>query len=186
MDDTALANLALTRLGVDSILSIDDPTKAARLAKAYIGHARELVLLSYAWRAARARARLVAVATPDLVEDDEYQYAYDLPADCLQVHRLASGQDYMTEGSVLYTNDGNDLGPIAVYTKALATVDLPSHLVDVAALRLSIILAAHLGGEKYMVKLDQDAERAFREARAADARGGASLPPMPAKWTETS
>lgn len=77
-----ICNLALTRIGCDSITSITQETKSARLLNAIWDHKRDEFLRKHRWNFATKRATLAPTgADPEF----GYDYEYDLPNDCLRV-----------------------------------------------------------------------------------------------------
>ncbi|MEO6054818.1 MAG: hypothetical protein ABIP97_12475 [Chthoniobacterales bacterium] len=80
--ETSICNLALGRLGNDSILSTDDDSESARVCKLFYGQTRDEVLRSHRWKFATVLASLAQLtATPVF----DWSYQYQLPTDCLRV-----------------------------------------------------------------------------------------------------
>ena len=79
-----IANLALTHIGSEPILSLEDDTAPARACAGVIAAVTDAVLREHPWTCAVRRARLAADAAPPAFG---YAYAYQLPADpyCLRV-----------------------------------------------------------------------------------------------------
>lgn len=86
---TAIANLALSKLGETRITDLDDTstTNKGREAMAFrFDHIRDLILQQYPWRFAMALASLPADAdAPPFGYDHQYQ----LPSDCIRLVNLA-------------------------------------------------------------------------------------------------
>lgn len=81
--DTAIANLALRRLGDYELTNLaTDQTKAGRVMRTHYEHTRDLLLRSHPWNWAIKRATLAASAT---APNHEFSYAFPLPVDCLKV-----------------------------------------------------------------------------------------------------
>lgn len=84
MDKIEIINLALARIGVAAIERIDEPSEAARQAKAFYDHARRTVLRKYPWTFATRSSELALL--PE--KSTAYKYAYRYPADALCLRRL--------------------------------------------------------------------------------------------------
>lgn len=119
--DVDIANGALTLLGQNRIISLDDEVKQAREVKAIYVINRNALLAGYSWSFSLFRAQL-----PALVETDplaQYSGIFQLPTDCLRVvqvgryfpgidltdYRGAPTDDYIIEGRKIYTNLGAPL-----------------------------------------------------------------------------
>lgn len=198
MTDLEAANLALAAVGAETIRTLADPTKAARIANSYLPVARNAVLRAYPWRAARRRAQLTTLpGIPDNLTD--YSQAFGLPADLIAPVSLASGADYEIEGGVLYTDeeptsDTDGLGvvtvtnPILSYTAAPPNLSpLPDDLGMAVAYNLAIMVAPHLSGQAQAIpQLVALYDEAKRRAIASDARGGSPEPADKTLWVDVS
>lgn len=85
--ETDIVNVAMTLLGESRIMSMSDNAKPAREAKAIFEITRDALLAGYTWSFAKTRVQLSALANAPLFD---YQYKYQLPADCLRI--VAVGQ----------------------------------------------------------------------------------------------
>jgi hypothetical protein len=82
--ETGIVNIALARIGVERISSLDNDTvKAARVARDLFDEARDELLRSAQWNFATKRASLSKVSgyTPPF----GYDHAYSVPSDFLRV-----------------------------------------------------------------------------------------------------
>ena len=69
-------NLALSRIGQDTLSSVDESSKAGRLCRLHYALLRDAVLRAHPWNFAMRRVELAQVTfTPAF----EYDYAYALP-----------------------------------------------------------------------------------------------------------
>lgn len=80
--DVEIANVALTLLGTDRIMSLSDNVKAAREIDAVYTIARDGMLGAYNWSFAKTRAKLPELATAPAFE---YLHQYAMPEDCLRL-----------------------------------------------------------------------------------------------------
>jgi len=92
--DTAIANIALTKLGAARLLDITDDVKAARAVRALWDITRDSELRSHNWRFSIKRALLPALASPP---PWGFDYAYQLPNESLRVIQV----DEFTPGADL-------------------------------------------------------------------------------------
>jgi hypothetical protein len=84
-DETSICNLALAKLGVSPIMALTDDSKQAQFCSRFYAQTRDEVLQSHRWNFSMKREVLNRLATPPLFG---WQYAYQLPADCLRVIQL--------------------------------------------------------------------------------------------------
>ena len=91
-----IANLALTKLGAERIVSFDDPSKEARALTAIYDLVRDDELRRHRWNFAFKRASLAAL--PDAPEWG-YTLQYELPSDCLRVDQVGEYfESYLAPG----------------------------------------------------------------------------------------
>lgn len=100
-----ICNLALSKIGASSIISLDDETPEAVACKRVYDALRDSVLYDFPWDFALVRATLSQISSSDAWD---YSYAYQLPTDpyCLRVVGTDGDEEYgwVVEGRVLYTN----------------------------------------------------------------------------------
>lgn len=77
-----VANRALTKLGSARIISFNDDVKAARSVASCFYDLRDDELRAHRWKFSLKRTQLAALSTAPAWQ---YQYQYQLPADCLKV-----------------------------------------------------------------------------------------------------
>lgn len=109
---TALANLALARIGQPPLASIDEDTTVAAQVRALLDPVIRRVQADYPW------PELTTRVSPDValdgVADADGAYRYSLPSDCLRVLRLTGGWPWLLEGLYLCTRV---LDPEVVYVR---------------------------------------------------------------------
>lgn len=165
-----LCNLALLRIGGETITDLHEPSATATACRLLVGPARDGVLRAHPWRFAEAAARLARLgpaAGDGLVEAGWLAYA--LPGDCLAPRRLTDGRPFRVRGTGLLTPADP---AILVYTARVADPARFDPLFTTAlAARLAADLVMPLQGDR---DTQRQAERAFTHAldaaRAADAR----------------
>jgi len=99
-----ICNGALTKLGAERILTLDDNNPRARLVKESYPKQRDILLYSHPWDFNRAYSELGAITLPTGVFD--YKYAFQIPSDCHRVFEVNSpGVSWeVVEGEVLLSN----------------------------------------------------------------------------------
>lgn len=104
---TDLCNLALAELGARRISSYDsDTTVEANACRLHLDHVVDTLLERHQWNFAMTRAVLARIA---LSGDEEWSEAWQLPADCVRMVRISTGdvhnpvRDFAIEGRRLLT-----------------------------------------------------------------------------------
>lgn len=82
-----IVNLALARLGIDPIASLEEPTKAARTSKVTYPIARDAALADHEWKFARTSATLALLTETS----PGYEYTYRYPANCVKAIKIDDG-----------------------------------------------------------------------------------------------
>jgi hypothetical protein len=140
-----IINQALFRVGSDPILTIDENTKQARVAKTLYDMQRDALLEEYPWMFAKKRATLSQLST---TPDFGFNYYYQLPADCLHVLELyGSTSNFEIESEGKLAVDDED-----VQIKYVAKVTLegawPPSFVQALAATLAYHMTEALGKDK--------------------------------------
>jgi hypothetical protein len=161
-----VVNGALVRLGVPTIISLDDDVKAAQVAKVRLNPCRDTVLRLHPWNCAQKRITLAAETTAPAFGWDA---SFPLPVDCLRVLRLEGGVPYEIEGRrILADADSIDL----VY---VAAVDDVTRLDTLCAECIAAYLAADLANTllqnpELHSRLRAAFDEQFRFAKTVDAQ----------------
>ncbi len=100
LSPVALCNRALLKIGAQPIQSFYDDRVEADLALSFFESTRDALLSAYPWRFAVTQMALPRLAVNPLAD---YQYAYQLPGDCLRVLSLG-GINYRRVGNTLHSN----------------------------------------------------------------------------------
>lgn len=144
----SICNRALTKVGDDRIISIDDDTERARVLKALWDDLVDSEIRARNWNFAMKRASLAAlVSTPDWGFDYEYQ----LPADCLRPvqiseyflsdsltdFRASTEVPFQIEGLKILTNLAAPL-PIRYLRRVTNVGEWDKSFVDVFACKLAV------------------------------------------------
>lgn len=108
-----ICNKALSLLGQKSITSLDDESPEALACRIHWEQLRDEVLRSHPWNCAIKRAALNRLVDAPAFG---FKYYYQLPADCLFVVSLESGDYFKIEGRKLLT-DSSAANIIYVFTQ---------------------------------------------------------------------
>jgi hypothetical protein len=135
----SIANLALTGLGADRIVSLNEDSENARRINAIFDLCLEDVLRSHPWNFAIQRQQLAKLLS---VPAFGYSLEYLLPGDCLRVLEVNDGScirtDFKIENRKLLTDyDG-------VYIKFIGNVTDPTQYTSQFVYVLSSRIAAEL------------------------------------------
>jgi len=108
MSDTAitLCSKALIKIGAKSITSFEEETAESEVALQLYEPTLQNLLASYPWRFALTQKTLARLTEKPV---SDYQYAYQLPNDCVRVlsagvNVKSSGLNYKIVGQKLYSN----------------------------------------------------------------------------------
>jgi len=147
-----ICNIALTRMGADVIVSIDEPSQQARMCKLHYPLARDVVMKDFPWNFAQRIERLA----PETESIPGWNYGYALPNECLKAHRIFNdanmtdqkGTEFLRAGRSIYTSIDQ------AYLDYTLKIDDPSqfdpNFVDTLAWKLAMELSQTLTGDKAM------------------------------------
>lgn len=157
-NEIEVCNVALSRVGANSIQSLNDATREARVCKTHYEIARDATLRDHDWQFAR---REVVLAL--LVEtSEEYDYVYQYPSDCVAARRIVNaasndpvdripfgvGANAAKNGKVILTDQED---AVLVYTAKITNATVwDSQFVDAMAWRLASELAVPLNADSPM------------------------------------
>lgn len=115
MNQVEICNIALGRIGMETIERMDEASECARVCRRFYDFVRQTVLRQYPWTFATKQVRLALMdQTPP-----DYKYAYRYPADALCLRHmyneyfqgLTRNNQYKLlgdkDGKVIYTNVPN-------------------------------------------------------------------------------
>jgi hypothetical protein len=97
----SLVNNALGLIGAEFITSMDDPKRAAQLAKQFFPDTRDAVLRAFSWNCVEKAVVLAPLAqTPPF----KWAYQFQLPSDFLRVISIEESTEYKVQGRKLLAN----------------------------------------------------------------------------------
>lgn len=153
---TQIANLALAKIGQGRIESITETGNPARWCNELYGTARDYVTEAGMWRHAKTTLTLEQQSVN--AREDDYQYSYARPSDCLRLWYLLPETGafdprypirFETEGDVIFTDEQTARG---VYARQVTDVTkfVPS-FTDAAAWYLAHLLVQPLRLENALI-----------------------------------
>ena len=162
-----ICNMALGMISAHPIASFDENSAEAMAVDSAFKLTYDALLSRHPWS--------FATKVKDLAEVDEesydFNYVYELPADCHKpigiIHTSDEMPEFKIRGRKIYT----DHAPMQL--EYIRHVDdtgiLPGYFVEVLVTYLAIKMATRLGAGKLLQPLYQQALTLFKEARAIDA-----------------
>ena len=84
-DETSICNLALAKLGISPIMALTDQSKQAQFCSRFYDQTRDEVLQGHRWNFAMRRSTLNRLSD---APESEWDFAYQIPVDCLRVVQL--------------------------------------------------------------------------------------------------
>lgn len=161
-------NAALIEIGADTIMSVDQDNKKARILQARYQMIRDAVLRAHPWNCAQKRTELQLIAKPTF----GFGCAYRLPPDCLRVLELEHDQvRFKIEGRALLA----DTSPARI--RYISRIEDPNEwdalLVEAMVARLAAAIAIPIAQNPNMaLKLWEIYELKLQDARTPDAQEG--------------
>jgi hypothetical protein len=171
MDSTTICNLALSKIGNQMIMSLDDPSIEARFCKLHYAPTLASLLRMHEWNWAVGMTQLAAMATPP---EFDWDYSYQLPSDFARIQTLNSFKsnepncDFEIIGDKLMTDEST---AYITYIKDVVDPNLFDPIfVEVLSLAIGAKLAKPLGGSMdIQQRLEGDFKQMLGEARRIDA-----------------
>jgi hypothetical protein len=172
---TDIANLALSEIGARLIASLEaENSEEARVCRLHYPQARDALLRQHQWNFAITRADLSKLAEAPL---DDWDSAWQMPADCARVVRIASGNpqvvawDFTIEGRTLLTR-GVAAVSLVYVSNAAPVPDWDSLFVEAMTYLLASKIAGPIAQSPSLSTdmLNKYKQLALPEAKTVDAR----------------
>lgn len=187
--EVEICNSALIKLGDDTITSLTDDSKRARLCNAQFARLRDEVLRAHPWNFAIRRASLAKLSQAPAFE---FAAAFQLPEDpyCLRVLLLFDGSAaqgisrhrWKIEGRTLLSDENS--AKIIYIARVIDPNQFDAMFAEALALRLANELAYSLTNNATLVQTHYDLYRhALQQARATDASEGVPDFVIADEWT---
>lgn len=188
MNDVQICNMALDRLGLNPIQSLDDQTREARCCKRNYELQRDSLLRKHDWGFAKSESQLALLTTTY----SGWDYAYAYPGDCLKPREIFNAQDASrldsTEVSttskipIKFEVRANDAGSnkviltdeddaILIYTAKITNANaFDTQFVESLVVKMAAVMAYPLKRDRSMQKeLMQEFLMLVGSAQASDA-----------------
>lgn len=164
-----ICNLALLRLGADTITSLDDGTVATNLLTIYYDQCREELLREHFWNFAVSRVSLASSGAPAF----GFSYQYQLPSDFLRVKEIHKQCfSFSIEGQTIVTNQAAPLNLIYVRDESDPT-KYDALFVRALVLSIAIKCGTRIKGDGFNPQaLENELDRALFTAKMVDAQDG--------------
>ncbi|WP_243544795.1 hypothetical protein [Pseudodesulfovibrio tunisiensis] len=179
-----ICNNALLDLGEDSIMSLEDGSKAARLCNHRWPGVRDAVLRAHPWNCAMGQAELAASAAAPLWK---WEFRYNLPSDFLRIVRMVDRdgeavRQWEIQGGVILCNEDAPLF-IAHVRRETDPRKYDALLDETLSARLAAALAYPLSGSTSLAQACWTSyQERLAEARGVDAREGVPESLTPTSW----
>lgn len=167
--EVSIANLALSILGEESIISLTEDVARARTMNLWYEHIRDVVLSDHVWNSVSARRQLSEDSTsPDFGFDHQYQ----LPSNFLRLVQFNDGKTaFRIEGKKLLTDAST--ARIRYIKKETDPNQFEPLLVAAIAARLAAETAEEITGDpEREAKAWQRYKEKMQSARGVDAQQG--------------
>lgn len=174
--EVAICNDALIMCGAERITSLSNSDSASRLCNEQYARARDQLLISHPWNFAMKRVQLSSLSElpSGWTDNNEYTYAFTIPADCLRVWDIDDqDEDWDVESGYVFAN----YTPIQLkYVEKVTNTGRFSAAFDnVLALDLAIKIGYSLTqSAAFIQQLRLMREDAIRAARSFDAQEASS------------
>ena len=186
MDTITICNLALAKLGEQSIASLTDGSLEARFCSLYYPVVKQELLLSNSWNFATKLVKLNQLADCPLFG---WSYAYQLPTDYgrmaafNQDNEVSMLHDYEIQGQVLLTNQPD--AELAYVSISIAENFFTPIFTNALATKLAIELCKPISGSTELKShLEQELRALLGEAGQIDANDSRSHTVQP--WVNSS
>lgn len=159
----SIINSALIKVGETPIMSIDDGSKSANLAKARYEEVRDIVLRSHPWNCAVKRVALASLST---VPAFDFSNEFQLPSDCIRLLSVDETLDYRVEGQKILAD------ATLLNIKYISRVTNPVQIDCLCAEAIALYLAYDLS---YALVQDINKTEALAQAYARHVRKAGSV-----------
>lgn len=173
-NEVAICNSALSKLGADSITSLSDTSKEAKLCNQQYSKIRDLLLYSHPWNFAVKRSVLTT-------NDNESAWGgfdeFDIPADCLRIIDIeVDDTEWQVESGKLYVKGQTEIG-IKYISKVTDTTKFSVAFDELLATALAYELSYNLV-QAVTVKqvLQQEYNLLLSDLRSFDSQEGTTMP----------
>lgn len=179
-----ICNLASNKIGQNSIISLTEDSKAARICNLFYTDTRDSLLRQHPWNFAIKRVELAKLTTsPVFGFDNEFQ----LPSDCLRVmytNLVFPADAFRVEGKKLLAN--SDSVKIEYISRIEDTTQFDALFVDALWMSLAARIAYNIADNTTLAEsLDHKVKEVIRHAKSIDGQEGVPYPIDADDWLNT-
>jgi len=149
-----ICNVSLAMLGADSIRTLTENNKRARMASAFFDFTRDYILAKVDWSFARKYVQLQPLDQDDYTVPDNL-YVYSLPSDCHVVrdmHPPGSKDKWHVMGRLFYCESDTGTDVYIYYTAKITDITIYSSAFNnLLALGLAVKMGPALTQDKQLV-----------------------------------
>ena len=145
-------NMALAKLGVPAVTSLNEESKERRFCSTFYDLARDEILEQYPWHCC-----LMDDTLAPLVDAPEFKwdYQYDFPSDCLKIYSIYPDYiEYEVKNKKIYCNESSL--QVTYHQQITDTSKFSAHVVNAIVQNLAIKLAFPLvqnsGLQKFLLE----------------------------------
>lgn len=180
---TSITNRALSLLGQAPIVSLDDKTPESEEVNRVLPFVLDTVFRMHPWSSLRTRKSLAPTTTKPVYG---FEYAYNLPADCLRLIEVVSEgrTKYSLEGRQILTNEGPE-----IFIKYIAEIKDPNKydglLREALACYLAYTICERITQSNSKRELAmREFENALNMARSTDSKENPPTPQQTDTWVQ--
>lgn len=168
--DISICSKALSKLGVEGIVSFEDGTAEAEISSSLYELIRDGLLSSYPWTFATAQKKLPRLKDAPIAD---YKYAFLLPNDYLRIISAGVGSkgmgvEYRISGNNLLTNHPS---VVITYIYRVLEENFPAFFCDALTTKLAAEFCLSLMDDNSKANyLSKKAEEEIKTARLIDAQ----------------
>ena len=180
--EVKVANLALTYLGADRIMTLTEDSENARKINAVFALVRDEVLRSHPWNFAKARREFALLATPPAYG---YSNAFQIQGDIIRIlESETNNEEFVIEGDQVVTNESTFKCKCII--RITDTTKWTTDFVGAFAARLAAELAYSITDSKTLAELMWKAYiDKIRQAKATVAQEGSQVELEADQWLDS-
>jgi len=161
-----IINAALSLIGANPISSLSENDDGAVIASIIYDSTKEDALSSFPWYFATREVVLPVLATP--AHDTTYQYAYNIPPDCILPIGFESRGEFVIRGNEIHTDEYN---PRFIYVSNVSEGEFPVYFSKAMEYQLASDFCIPLTENNTSAQIfEERARRRWQLARSRDSQ----------------
>lgn len=164
-----ICNMALNEVGENSIMDLSEDSKAGRLCNQFYALTRDMITRSHPWNFAIKRVELAQLTEKPVFD---YDFQFQLPADCLRVQKTDDKFDiFKIEGRKLLSNNG--IVKIVYISRVEDTTQFDSLFIEALYLLIASKIVFNLSDNNGLSQtLFAKSEAKVKQAKSMDGQEG--------------